>query len=260
MKQDFPERKKLRLEHYNYSSAGAYFVTIRIKNHAIRLSEIKLPSSPSIALTSVGDGALDVPHYGAPDVPNHGALDVPHYGKPLVQLTETGKIIEKHLLASEKITGVLIDQYVIMPDHIHVIVILTGSAGTSGRECSGTSGAPSPTVCICSGTSGAPSPTVCIGSGTSGAPSPTEGGIDCVKGSGICQNDDESSGNRRANEKLPEVIRAFKRFCNREIGCDLFQRSYIEHIIRDKEDYLIRKKYIHENPARWLHRNSAADR
>ena len=246
MKQDFPERKKLRLSGHDYSSAGAYFVTIRIKNPAIRLSEIKLPSSPSIALTSVGDGAPDVPHHGAPDVPHHGAPDVPHHGKPLVQLTETGKIIEKHLLGSEKITGVLIDQYVIMPDHIHVIVIITGSAGTSGRDCSGTSGAPSPTVCI--------------GSGTSGAPSPTEGGIDCVKGSGIRPNDAESSGNRRANEKLPEVIRAFKRFCNREIGCDLFQRSYIEHIIRDKEDYLIRKKYIHENPARWLHRNSAADR
>lgn len=216
MKQDFPERKKLRLSGHDYSSAGAYFVTIRIKNPAIRLSEIKTPSSPSIALTSVGDGAPDVPHYG----------------KPLVQLTETGKIIEKHLLGSEKITGVLIDQYVIMPDHIHVIVIITGSAGTSGRDCSG----------------------------ISGAPSPTEGGIDCVKGSGIRPNDAESSGNRRANEKLPEVIRAFKRFCNREIGCDLFQRSYIEHIIRDKEDYLIRKKYIHENPARWLYRNSAADR
>ena len=46
MKQDFPERKKLRLSGHNYSSAGAYFVTIRIKNPAIRLSEIKLPSSP----------------------------------------------------------------------------------------------------------------------------------------------------------------------------------------------------------------------
>lgn len=53
MKHDFPERKKLRLSGHDYSSAGAYFVTIRIKNPAIRLSEIKLPSSPSIALTSV---------------------------------------------------------------------------------------------------------------------------------------------------------------------------------------------------------------
>ena len=53
MKQDFPERKKLRLSGHDYSSAGAYFVTIRIKNPAIRLSEIKIPYSPSIALTSV---------------------------------------------------------------------------------------------------------------------------------------------------------------------------------------------------------------
>ncbi len=223
MKNDFPERKKLRLEHYNYSSDGAYFVTIRIKNPAIRLSEIKIPSSPSIAHSTVGDGA--------PDVPQHSTHDVPQHAKPQVYLTETGKIIEKHLLASERIPGIYIDQYVIMPDHIHVIVIIAESAGTSRAPHSG----------------------------TSRAPSPTGVGSDDVKFSEVYTNTAGSSGNNRANEMLPKVIRAFKRFCNREIGCDIFQRSYIEHIIRDKEDYLIRKKYMHKNPARWFYKNSAAD-
>ncbi len=239
MKNDFPERKKLRLECYNYSSDGAYFVTIRIKNPAIRLSEIKIPSSPSIVSTSVGDGALDVPKHGALDVPKHGAPDVPQHSthnvsqhaKPQVYLTETGKIIEKHLLASERIPGIHIDQYVIMPDHLHVIVIIAESAGTSEAPHFG----------------------------TSRAPSPTGVGSDDVKFSEVYTNTAGSSGNNRANEMLPKVIRAFKRFCNREIGCDIFQRSYIEHIIRDKEDYLIRKKYMHENPARWFYKNSAAD-
>ena len=32
-----------------------------------------------------------------------------------------------------------------------------------------------------------------------------------------------------------------------------FQRGYIEHIIRDKEDYETRAKYIYENPMRWYY-------
>jgi hypothetical protein len=52
---------------------------------------------------------------------------------------------------------------------------------------------------------------------------------------------------------LPHIVSAFKRFCNKEIGSNIFQRGYIEHIIRDKNDYEIRKKYICENPMRWYY-------
>ena len=31
----------------------------------------------------------------------------------------------------------------------------------------------------------------------------------------------------------------------------MFQRSYAEHIVRDRDDYETRRKYIYENPLRW---------
>ena len=52
------------------------------------------------------------------------------------------------------------------------------------------------------------------------------------------------------NELLPHIVSTFKRFCNKEIGNNIFQRGYIEHIIRYREDYETRTKYIYENPIR----------
>ena len=53
---DLPKRKDLRLKHYDYSSAGAYFVTICTKDRKRILSNIIKPS--------VGVGALDDPLNG----------------------------------------------------------------------------------------------------------------------------------------------------------------------------------------------------
>ncbi|MBE6609449.1 MAG: hypothetical protein E7634_02140 [Ruminococcaceae bacterium] len=55
------------------------------------------------------------------------------------------------------------------------------------------------------------------------------------------------------NEMLPHIVSTFKRFCNREIGDNIFQRGYIEHIVRDREDYETRSNYIFENPLRWYY-------
>ena len=52
------------------------------------------------------------------------------------------------------------------------------------------------------------------------------------------------------NQMLPRVVAVFKRLCNKEIGDDLFQRGYMEHIVRDREDYETRMKYMYENPIR----------
>lgn len=56
------------------------------------------------------------------------------------------------------------------------------------------------------------------------------------------------------NEMLPHVVSTFNRFCNKEIGSNLFQRGYMEHIVRDKEDYETRASYISANPARRYYR------
>ena len=168
MEKEAPKRKELRLKSFDYSSAGAYFITICIKDKQHILSKIT---------KSVGVGALD---------------------DPQTQLTEIGKIVERNLLSSKNISGVTIDSYVIMPNHIHAIIFLD------------------------------PEKYIKSETGSSKAPTPT-------------------------NEMLPHVISTFKRFCNKEIGKNIFQRGYIEHIIRDREDYETRIKYIYENPLRWYY-------
>lgn len=79
-------RKRLRLENYDYSGNGAYFITICTKN------------KENIFVQPVGNG--------------HARSSV-------------GMIAEQHLLAiPAHFQGVTIDKYVIMPNHIHVILVL----------------------------------------------------------------------------------------------------------------------------------------
>ena len=67
-----------------------------------------------------------------------------------------------------------------------------------------------------------------------------------------------SAGGASPSPTLTDVICAFKsltaRICKQRFGVNnLFQRSFAEHIIRDKEDYKVRRKYISENPMRWYY-------
>lgn len=91
---DLVKRKKLRLEHFDYSSCGGYFVTI--------CTHERSPVFGEITGSAVGAALC-----GRPNNPH--------------------KIIEKWLFEIEnKFFGTTIDFYVIMPDHIHFIVIKTG--------------------------------------------------------------------------------------------------------------------------------------
>ena len=92
MEKDFPKRKTVRLDRYDYSKSGAYFLTICTKDR-----------KPILSIIPVGDGALDVP-------------------RP--QLTRIGKIVEKYILSTNKIKNVSVKHYVIMPNHIHMIVLI----------------------------------------------------------------------------------------------------------------------------------------
>ena len=83
------KRKNNRLDNFDYSSAGYYFVTLCVKDTCCILSHV------------VGCDA-------------HIA--------PLVELTDIGTVALNHLL---RIPG--IDKYVIMPNHIHFIVKIDGT-------------------------------------------------------------------------------------------------------------------------------------
>ena len=104
MENQVPKRKHPRLGNYDYSSTGAYFVTVCTQNRACVLSRI------------VGRGL-------APAVTSD------------VELTKFGEIAEEQLLGLESRYSFLkVDKYVIMPNHIHLILILENqAAGASPR-------------------------------------------------------------------------------------------------------------------------------
>ncbi len=175
-----PDRKPMRAKYADYSHSGAYFLTICTQDRKKLLSTVQIPPTP------VGDGALDVPP--APQ------------NTPCVCLTPMGRIVEKYILSTNRMPGVTVDRYVIMPDHVHIIIFVRSDPGEKPKNDDG--------------------------SGTSRAPSPT-------------------------NATVPRVISSLKRLCHAELGEVIFQRSYMDHIIRNQQDYESKANYIEENPLRW---------
>ncbi len=96
---DKPARKDIRLGNYDYSRNGAYFVTICTRDRKYLFWN-----------------NYDVDHVGA-------AFGGPH-GK--ITLTEYGKIVKDELKKIPSIYPniVFIPKFVIMPNHIHLIIVL----------------------------------------------------------------------------------------------------------------------------------------
>ena len=101
---ELPQRKHPRLVNYDYGSAGAYFITICTQNRRCVLSRI------------VGRGLATAEARG-------------------MEYTSFGKIAEQQLLSlEERYEYLSVDKYVIMPNHIHVVLILEiEAAGASPR-------------------------------------------------------------------------------------------------------------------------------
>ena len=98
-----PQRKHPRIDTFDYSSDGAYFITICTQNRRNALSCVGRGLAPAEICE--------------------------------VEYTTYGEIAERQLLSLEERYPFLhVDQYVIMPNHIHVIFILKyEAAGASPR-------------------------------------------------------------------------------------------------------------------------------
>ena len=84
---ELPKRKNTRLKNYDYSTPGVYFVTICTKNKAHLLGTIK-----------------------------NGEMN----------FSGIGEFADKEILQIEKFYGnVSIDKYVVMPNHIHMIILIS---------------------------------------------------------------------------------------------------------------------------------------
>ncbi len=89
---DLPKRKQIRLRDYDYSSSGAYFVTICTHDRRCILSDIAV-------------GAL----HEAPAIS--------------VRLTQLGQIVDETIRSlPERYSDLAVDQYVVMPNHIHLLL------------------------------------------------------------------------------------------------------------------------------------------
>ncbi|MEE1061510.1 MAG: transposase [Ruminococcus sp.] len=90
-----PNRKHPRLDNFDYSSDGAYFITICTQNKKCLLSRI-VEQEPTLVE---------------------------------VEYTEYGKVAKKQLLLLEqRYPFVQVAQYVIMPNHIHIILVIENTA------------------------------------------------------------------------------------------------------------------------------------
>ena len=96
---ELPSRKRNRLINYDYSQDGRYFVTVCVKDNKALLGSI------------VGDGVPDVPR---------------------CELSELGKSVDARIQTMNDIyDDVKTEKYVIMPNHIHMIICITNKNGSS---------------------------------------------------------------------------------------------------------------------------------
>lgn len=86
-------RKNIRLNNYDYSQSGYYFVTICTQDKRNILGEIVINDSK--------------------------------FSSPIVNFSDLGKIVEQYINNIDVVyTNARLDGYVIMPNHIHLIIII----------------------------------------------------------------------------------------------------------------------------------------
>ena len=186
-------RRSIRLKGYDYSQAGAYFITICTQNRACLFGD-------------VADGEM--------------------------RLNPAGRMVETvwNELACFY-PGVDIDGFVVMPNHIHGIVLV--GAAPRGRPDSGQP--PDP------GQPRGVAPTL-----------PSQGVAPPSSLEGVA-----------ATLSLPDVVHRFKTLTTKRYADGVkhfgwtpfpgrvWQRNYYEHIIRNEESLNRIRQYILDNPAQW---------
>ena len=184
MENEFPKRKPIRLPEFDYSQPGAYFITICTQNRRCILSRI------------VGTGVLDCPQ---------------------IELTKYGEIADKYIRQlSDFYDHLTVESYVIMPNHIHILLFVKENRVETENGQSRT---------------------------------PNNGQSEDI----ATASHSVPTNIERANGVFSQFISTFKRFCNKDYGENIWQARANDHIIRSREDYEEHLRYIYENPMRWYY-------
>jgi REP element-mobilizing transposase RayT len=169
-------RRSLRLPAYDYAQAGAYFVTMVAHQRQCLFGEIV-------------DGRVVKNGYGE-------------------------AVEHEWFLSSEIRPGIQLDAFVVMPNHVHGIVIIGDRVGA--HSC-------------------APLPSLSHGRAplrNSPSPRPPRSLGSFIAGF-------KSAATKRINEM------------RRTPGNAVWQRNYYEHVIRDERELDVIRQYCVENPLRW---------
>ena len=110
MENELPKRKSTRLQGLDYSSTGAYFITICTHNRENILSNIVW--------------AIDEGMRGSSKQENIRCSVGALHEAPVIELSKRGLIIKNVVDNLPDSLNVKIDKYIIMPNHIHIIAII----------------------------------------------------------------------------------------------------------------------------------------
>ena len=187
-------RQSIRLKGYDYTQVGAYFVTMVAHDRSLQFGEI-------------ADGEM--------------------------QLRDAGRIVR---VIWEKLPafypGVEIDEFVVMPNHFHGIVVLVGVG--PGAYPPGPSDQPRSAATT-------REPAMESGGGQAQGPAPTD-----VKRMSV--GDVVSRFKTMTTKRYADGVRdlGWPAFAGR-----LWQRNYYEHVVRDDAELDRIRQYIGSNPSRW---------
>lgn len=200
---DIHHRRSIRLQGYDYSRAGAYFITICTQNREDQFGNIIVGAGPCACPEMI----LNQPGTMIQTIWN----EIPfHY------------------------TGTEIDEFIVMPNHIHGIIVIS-AVGADPSAC------PDPVQ-----PHGCPDPVI------NGAPRQKNG-----------QARGPAPTGNMGTLSLGDIVHRFKTMTTKryadgvkQLGWQSFpgklcQRNYWEHIIRDEMELNRIREYIHNNPTQW---------
>jgi REP element-mobilizing transposase RayT len=225
-------RRSIRLKGYDYRQAGAYFVTLVTAAHECIFGDVK---------------------------------------NDLVVLNNTGCLVSALWQALPSHFSIALGDWVVMPNHLHGIIILqNGDGGGNGDRGGGGRGEASGANILDSQTNGGDgvgrgeaSGANILDSKTNSLPdaSPLRARSRARSPSVKWEKPENPPGRPNGTESgsLGAIIQNFKSITTRRVNNlrpkaaseSLWQRNYHEHIIRSDQEWDVISRYIIANPIRW---------
>ena len=116
---DLAKRKRQRLREFSYSETAAYFITVICSKREHLLGRIDPLNN--VLRKPVRGGVPDAPR---PEISNRAEITI--------ELSGIGKIVDEKIREmDEKFPGVSIDHFVIMPNHVHLLLSVDETCGAS---------------------------------------------------------------------------------------------------------------------------------